>query len=125
MIPVDAEIIKYKNQFFIIRNERALAGDLIYFKEAKVIGTSIFPGEKFKVIATPDQIGWLLNDGPPHDHNYDFRGKYIEPIIKIKEGVCKVMMEEYYETGLEAPLPLIPTIFKDKIIITEYGKGTN
>ncbi len=38
-----------------------------------------------KVIVEPKQIGWLFNEGPPHDRNQDYRGKFIEPVRIPKE----------------------------------------
>ena len=31
-----------------------------------------FEDEVYKVIATPNMFGWVYNEGPPHDRNYDW-----------------------------------------------------
>ena len=123
MYNIKVEIVKYNNRPYIVKRETTFKGDLVYFIQEKIIGTSIIDdidassSIQIKVISTPDQIGWLLNDGPPHDRNWNFRGRYVEPIIDTREGPCEIIMEEYYETGLEAPLPMIPIKFQDKVIL--------
>jgi len=53
-----------------------------------------------KVIWTSDRVSYLFNDGPPHDHNYDYPGGFIEPMLKDNferiiesEGICQVEAE--------------------------------
>ena len=31
-----------------------------------------FEDEVYKIIATPNMFGWVYNEGPPHDHNYNW-----------------------------------------------------
>jgi hypothetical protein len=75
-----------------------------------------------KVFCGPGRMAWLHNDGPPHDHNWNYGkdGKYVEPATievyqRILEtgGICYAEME-FDEFGYQWDGP---ALFMDKVII--------
>ena len=90
--------------------------------------------EVSKVIATPEMFGWLYNEGPPHDHNYDWvDSRFLEvyhqmmlpyfaqkgfkvTIVVDEQCLDKVSNSERCLTGVK----LVPSLHDGKIIIDRY-----
>lgn len=88
-----------------------------------------------KVVATPDKFGWVYNEGPPHDHNYDWvDSRYLEVYresilincvnndLKIKvlvEAICEDRRSKLDDclSGMR----LVPKLHNNKIIIDYYN----
>jgi len=95
-------------------------------------GGLFYEAEVLKLIATPDQIGWVYNEGPPHDHNYNWvDSRYLEQIHNrlfincVKNGfkITIAVDEECVVGGEECrgELRLIPMLHEGKAIIDGYG----
>ena len=94
-----------------------------------------YESEVSKVIATPEMFGWLYNEGPPHDHNYNWvDSRYLEEFhytmlpnfvkkgfkitIAVEEQCMdKVSDSERCLTGVK----LVPSLHDGKIIIDRYN----
>ncbi len=60
-----------------------------------------------------NNIGWIYNEGPPHDHNHDWNGKYLEeflPHMLFGKKRISFLVDENKE----------PILYEDKIIIDLY-----
>ena len=95
-------------------------------------GNERYESEVYKVIATPEQIGWVYNEGPPHDHNYNFvDSRFLEVIhprvfincvkddFKITIVVDETCIPKSDECRGESML--IPHLHDGKVIIDGYG----
>ncbi len=91
-----------------------------------------------KVIATSDQFGWAYNEGPPHDHNYQWHGKYLESYIPtmlhntimnncklniIVEEICPHYGGKHIgkDCSCKSGFILVPKLYEGKIIMDSYG----
>lgn len=108
-------------------------------------GINYLTGRVQKVVAGPSEIGWIYNEGPPHDHNrnwkYDDLDKkhlYVEDYLPsaihscVKDG-CKVtvIVEEicpHYngkhigkDCSCRGGFIMAPKIYEGKIIMDSYG----
>jgi len=90
-----------------------------------------YESDVYKVIATPEQIGYVYNEGPPHDHNYNWvDSRYLEimhpkTIINCVKNDFKITIavEEKCVTGGEecrGELILVPYMHENKVIIDSY-----
>jgi hypothetical protein len=95
--------------------------------------------ETYKVIATYDQFGWFYNEGPPHDHNYNWKdSRYLEMYLNtciidaIKRGFkMTIMVEEICpnyggshigkDCSCKSGFKLVPKMHEGKIIIDQYN----
>lgn len=88
---VNVEVVKSGDIFCILSNEWPIdIGDEVLVTDQgsrKVIWTSKLPS-------------FIFNDGPPHDHNYDYPGGFIQPTLiqdfeRIVEsgGECQIEAE--------------------------------
>ena len=95
-------------------------------------GGVFYEFDVLKIIATPDQIGWVYNEGPPHDHNYNWvDSRFLESIsnrlfincVKNNFKITIVVEEECITGGEECrgELKLIPQLHEGKVIIDGYG----
>jgi hypothetical protein len=102
-------------------------------------GFTYHEAECHKVIADFKQFGWFYNEGPPHDHNYNWRdSRYLETYINtclidaVKEGFkMTIMVEEICpnyngahvgkDCSCKSGFKLVPKLHEGKIIIDQYG----
>jgi hypothetical protein len=63
---------------------------------------SFLESDVIKVIATPEMFGWIYNEGPPHDHNYNW--------------IDSRYLEVYHEQSL---VPLVKNNFKIYLAVKE------
>jgi len=96
-------------------------------------GGYFYEHEVFKVIATPDQIGWVYNEGPPHDHNYNWvDSRFLETVHNklfvncVKDNLkITIVVDEECSTGgddeCRGELSLVPHLHDGKVIIDGYG----
>ena len=95
-------------------------------------GKECYESEVYRVIATPEQIGWVYNEGPPHDHNYDFvDSRFLEVVhprvfidcvkndFKITIVVDETCIPKSDDCRGESML--IPYLHDGKVIIDGYG----
>lgn len=112
--------------YFGVQGQKASLGDICYFdKENKVRPFRENDGNDYYLIVTfPDEIGWVFNQGPPHDHNYNYtNGHYLEVLhpdtikdILNSEMLIHIEVDLYFETGFESPLPYTP-VYKDNKVV--------
>lgn len=69
----DVEVIKSDDTFLIVSNEWPIN------TEDEVIDLGEGTG---KLIWTSERPCFIFNDGPPHDHNYDYPGGFIQPTFR-------------------------------------------
>jgi len=91
-----------------------------------------------KIVAGPNEIGWGYNEGPPHDHNRnwkydtdDNKQLYIEDYLpsmihKAVKSNCKlfVVVEEicpHYDGRHKSGFILAPKLYDGKVIMDSYG----
>ena len=125
-LPVDF-IVFEGNLYFYLKNQECSLGSVCYFPKNKTIRPKRYIDPKFvnRIVAFPDEIGFVFNQGPPHDHNYNYtNGDYLEilhpdTIVKIMEGkyLVHIEVDHYFETGFEGPLPYSPIYFDNKIVL--------
>ena len=77
-------------------------------------------GSYQKIFCGPDKMSWLYNEGPPHDHNWNYKDGYAEPATsevyhRILEtgGICYAEME-FDEFGYQWEGP---ELFMGKVVI--------
>lgn len=86
----------------------------------------------YKVIATPEQIGWVYNEGPPHDHNYNWVDSRFLEVLHPKLFIncvrdnfkITIVVEEECVTGgdeCRGELRLTPQLHDGKVIIDGYN----
>ena len=112
--------------YFGVQGQKASLGDICYFdKENKIRPFRENDGNDYYLIVTfPDEIGWVFNQGPPHDHNYNYtNGHYLEVLhpdtikdILNSEMLIHIEVDLYFETGFESPLPYSP-VYKDNKVV--------
>lgn len=80
-----------------------------------------------KIISISDEnTAFLFNDGPPHDHNYDYQNGYIEPILGnaydyiIDSGGDCEMEVEVDEFGLDVLGPQF--VYGNSIVLYTKSK---
>jgi hypothetical protein len=81
-------------------------------------------GEYYMIVAFPDEIGWVFNQGPPHDRNYNYtNGDYLEVLhpetmkdILSSKILIHIEVDLYFESGIESPLPYSP-VYKDNKVV--------
>lgn len=94
-------------------------------------GGIFYESDVYKVIAHPEQIGWVYNEGPPHDHNYNWvDSRYLEvmhpkTIVNCVKNEFKITIavEEECITGGEecrGETILVPQLHDGKVIIDGY-----
>lgn len=91
-----------------------------------------------KVMAKPEEFGWSYNDGPPHDHNFEWRGKYLEDykpisllraikdrcrLLVVVEEVCPNYGGSHYgrDCNCKSGFIIQPKLYENKIIMDTYG----
>lgn len=86
-----------------------------------------------KVIALPTQIGWVYNEGPPHDHNYNWvDSRYLEVLHPnmviewVRDGMrVTIVMEEICTNGklsdCVGDYKLVASFYDGKVIIDGYN----
>ena len=112
--------------YFGVQNQKCALGVICYFdKENKVRPLRKDDvGHYYMIVAFPDEIGWVFNQGPPHDHNYNYtNGHYLEVLhpdtikgILSSKILIHIEVELHYETGMESPLPYAP-VYKDNKVV--------
>ena len=112
--------------YFGVQGQKASLGDICYFdKENKIRPFRENDGNDYYLIVTfPDEIGWVFNQGPPHDHNYNYtNGHYLEVLhpdtikdILNSQMLIHIEVDLYFETGFESPLPYSP-VYKDNKVV--------
>lgn len=122
------EVAYHEGEMYLYtRGQKCYPGTICYFeKENKIRPLREVEMETpHMVVAFPDEIGWIFNEGPPHDHNFDYtNGHYLEVIhpdfVKTQlnnNNLIHIELEIYFETGFEGPLPYSPQYYKNKVII--------
>lgn len=103
----------------------------------KVINESndiFYESDCVKVIAKPEMFGWLYNEGPPHDHNYNWvDSRYLEvfhytmlPYFVKKGFKVSIAMDEQCIDKISkldeclTGSKLVPSLHDGKIIIDRY-----
>jgi hypothetical protein len=109
------------------QGQKCSLGTICYFeKENKVRPLRETDGnEYYMIVAFPEEIGWVFNEGPPHDHNYDYNnGHFLEVLhpqtttdIISSKILIHIEVDLYFETGFESPLPYSPVYKDDKVIM--------
>lgn len=112
--------------YFGVQGQKASLGDICYFdKENKVRPFRENDTNDYYMIVTfPDEIGWVFNQGPPHDHNHNYtNGHFLEVLhpdtikdILNSEMLIHIEVDLYFETGFESPLPYSP-VYKDNMVV--------
>jgi hypothetical protein len=112
--------------YFGVLGQECPLGTLCYFdKENKVRPLrDNDSGEHYMIVAFPDEIGWVFNQGPPHDRNYNYtNGDYLEVLhpetmkdILSSRILIHIEVDLYFESGLESPLPYSP-VYKDNKVV--------
>lgn len=126
---------------YIVSNDNILEGDLCYVEGVIMKATMNHPSPLFcnKVVAGPDQIGWVYYEGPPHDRAWDYKSNsYVEQlhpnhILDILERENKDVLVEVQEIcpnydgkhigkdcSCKSGFIYVPKLFKDKIIMHTY-----
>ncbi len=112
--------------YFGVLGQKCSLGTLCYFdKENKIRPLNDNDNSEYYMIVTfPEEIGWVFNQGPPHDHNYNYtNGHFLEVLhpdtikhILNSETLIHIEVDLYFETGFESPLPYSP-VYKDNMVV--------
>ena len=93
-----------------------------------------FEDDVYKVIATPNMFGWVYNEGPPHDRNYDWvDSRFLEQfhdsyLIKsvLNDFKLSIVVEVECSNKPSTPddcigdLKIKPNLHEGKIILDSY-----
>ena len=63
------------------------------------------------------QRGWVYNEGPPHDHNLQWNGMFLE---EYNGNLVMLIREEHYNVLLLVDENDEPILYEDKIIMDLY-----
>jgi hypothetical protein len=89
-----------------------------------------------KVIAKPKEIGYVYNEGPPHDHNSIWCGAYLEDLHMqgFLDRVTFADMNEIYlvvhevcsshrgrDCSCKSGFTQVPVLYNGKVILDSYG----
>jgi hypothetical protein len=112
--------------YFGVLGQKCSLGTLCYFDSENKVRPlrDTDSGEYYMIVAFPDEIGWVFNQGPPHDRNYNYtNGDYLEVLhpetmndILSSKILIHIEVDLYFETGLESPLPYSP-VYKDNKVV--------
>lgn len=115
------------NPYLYSKNQESVPGDICYFPENNTIRPKRYTDPRFvnKIVAFPDEIGFVFNQGPPHDHNHNYtNGDYLEILHPdtLKEMIngkylIHIELDHHFETGFEGPLPYSPIYFDYKVVL--------
>lgn len=89
-----------------------------------------------KVIAKPNSLGYVYNEGPPHDHNSIWNGAYVEDlhmqsfldrvtfadtneIYLVVEEVCPSHVGK--DCSCKSGFIQVPVLYNGKVIMDSYG----
>jgi hypothetical protein len=112
--------------YFGVLGQKCSLGTLCYFDSENKVRPlrDTDSGEYYMIVAFPDEIGWVFNQGPPHDRNYNYtNGDYLEVLhpetmndILSSKILIHIEVDLYFESGLESPLPYSP-VYKDNKVV--------
>jgi hypothetical protein len=112
--------------YFGVLGQKCSLGTLCYFDSENKVRPlrDTDSGEYYMIVAFPDEIGWVFNQGPPHDRNYNYtNGDYLEVLhpetmndILSSKILIHIEVDLYFETGIESPLPYSP-VYKDNKVV--------
>jgi hypothetical protein len=112
--------------YFGVLGQKCSLGTLCYFDSENKVRPlrDTDSGEYYMIVAFPDEIGWVFNQGPPHDRNYNYtNGDYLEVLhpetmndILTSKILIHIEVDLYFETGIESPLPYSP-VYKDNKVV--------
>jgi hypothetical protein len=92
--------------------------------------------DSMKVIAKPNDMGYVYNEGPPHDHNSIWNGAYVEDlhmqgfldrvtfadtneIYLVVEEVCPSHIGK--DCSCKSGFIQVPVLYNGKVIMDSYG----
>jgi len=112
--------------YFGVLGQKCSLGTLCYFDSENKVRPlrDTDSGEYYMIVAFPDEIGWVFNQGPPHDRNYNYtNGDYLEVLhpetmkdILSSKILIHIEVDLYFESGIESPLPYSP-VYKDNKVV--------
>jgi hypothetical protein len=134
------EIMEDMKTPVIISDERVFKGDYYYDGSEILLSDGSFVEEGFKkVVALPSQIGWVYNEGPPHDHNRLWRdSRYLEDLhydgfieyIQKSQGKIYLLVQEICpnydgshinkDCSCKSGFIQVPVLYHDKVIMDSY-----
>ena len=101
------------------------------FKKFNIIDTNgVISLKNDDMVIEGNQLGWVYNDGPPHDHNRSWRGAYLEDLhpdsFKGKTDVWVAVQEICpYHIGKDCSCRggfiISPLLYKGKVIMDLYN----
>jgi hypothetical protein len=112
--------------YFGVLGQKCSLGTLCYFDSENKVRPlrDTDSGEYYMIVTFPDEIGWVFNQGPPHDRNYNYtNGDYLEVLhpetmndILSSKILIHIEVDLYFESGIESPLPYSP-VYKDNKVV--------
>jgi hypothetical protein len=112
--------------YFGVLGQKCSLGTLCYFDNENKVRPlrDTDSGEYYMIVTFPDEIGWVFNQGPPHDRNYNYtNGDYLEVLhpetmkdILSSKILIHIEVDLYFESGIESPLPYSP-VYKDNKVV--------
>ena len=112
--------------YFGVLGQKCSLGTLCYFDSENKVRPlrDTDSGEYYMIVTFPDEIGWVFNQGPPHDRNYNYtNGDYLEVLhpetlkdILSSKILIHIEVDLYFEAGIESPLPYSP-VYKDNKVV--------
>ena len=135
------EIIGDMKTPIIVSEDVVLKGDWYYDGVNIHVSDGSFVEEGFKkVVALPSQIGWIYNEGPPHDHNRVWcDSRYLEDFhydgfmkhIAKSHGKISLVVKEICpnydgshinkDCSCKTGFIHVPVLHHDKVIMDLYG----
>ena len=112
--------------YFGVLGQKCSLGTLCYFDSENKVRPlrDTDSGEYYMIVTFPDEIGWVFNQGPPHDRNHNYtNGDYLEVLhpetmkdILSSKILIHIEVDLYFESGIESPLPYSP-VYKDNKVV--------
>ena len=95
--------------YFGVLGQKCSLGTLCYFDSENKVRPlrDTDSGEYYMIVTFPDEIGWVFNQGPPHDRNYNYtNGDYLEVLhpetmkdILSSKILIHIEVDLYFETS--------------------------
>jgi hypothetical protein len=122
------DLLKLNGDFYLyVVGQKSVPSNIVYLPNKNIIRPKREKENEIchLVVAFPDEIGFIFNQGPPHDRNYNYtNGDYLEVLspnfleeIHNSGGLIHIEVDYHFDNHIYEPLPLCPVYFENKVIM--------